>query len=233
MTVLSLKNVRFRYGQTTPDVISINEFVINQGETVFMHGPSGSGKTTLLSLIAGLFSASAGSISVMGQTMNSMSSADRDKFRAEQIGFIFQAFNLVPYLTVLENVALPCQFGRRKSADFPSIGDEASFLLSRLGLGGFERKDVSKLSIGQQQRVAAARALIGSPALIIADEPTSALDADARSDFLKLLFEQARREKSSILFVSHDRSLAGQFQRSQPLESINILKTDSPGGQGS
>lgn len=233
MTVLNLKNVRFRYAQNTPDVIYIDEFVMTEGETVFMHGPSGSGKTTLLGLIAGLFNPSAGSVSVLGRSISGMSSSDRDKFRAEQIGFIFQAFNLVPYLSVLENVALPCQFGRRKSADFSSVADEASFLLSRLGLGGYEHKDVTKLSIGQQQRVAAARALIGSPALIIADEPTSALDADARSDFLKLLFDQAKREKSSILFVSHDRSLADHFQRSQPLESINSALSGPSGGQRS
>jgi putative ABC transport system ATP-binding protein len=233
MTVLNLKNVCFRYAQHSQDVISIDDFVMTEGETVFMYGPSGSGKTTLLGLIAGLFNPGAGSVSVLGRTMSSMSSSARDKFRAEQIGFIFQAFNLVPYLSVLENVVLPCQFGRRKSADFSSIADEASFLLSRLGLAGFERNDVTKLSIGQQQRVAAARALIGSPGLIIADEPTSALDADSRSDFLKLLFEQVQREKSSILFVSHDRSLASQFRRAQALEEINRVSSVLSRGQGS
>ena len=232
MSVLNLKNVRFRYSQNAPDVLCIDEFEVTKGETVFMHGPSGSGKTTLLGLVAGLFQPGTGSVSVLGRSINAMTSSERDRFRAEQIGFIFQAFNLVPYLSAIENVALPCQFGRRMSAGFASVADEASFLLSRLGLKGCEHSDVTRLSIGQQQRVAAARALIGSPGLIIADEPTSALDADARSDFLKLLFEQAERESSSILFVSHDRSLSGQFHRSQSLESINKAPSSSKGGQG-
>lgn len=233
MPVLNLKNVRFRYAQNAPDVLCIDEFEVAKGETVFMHGPSGSGKTTLLGLVAGLFHPGAGSVSVLDRSINAMTSSERDRFRAEQIGFIFQAFNLVPYLSVIENVTLPCQFGRRVSVGFTSVADEASFLLSRLGLQGCEHSDVTKLSIGQQQRVAAARALIGSPGLIIADEPTSALDTDARADFLKLLFEQAERESSSILFVSHDRSLSSQFHRSQSLESINRAPSSPKGGQGS
>jgi putative ABC transport system ATP-binding protein len=222
MTALEIKNLKFRYSSQAENVLNIPQFGVSRGEKLFMHGPSGSGKTTLLSLVGGLFNPNSGSIAVLGKDIFALSSTARDHFRAQNIGFVFQVFNLLPYLTVIDNVLLPCQFGRQKTASFASEQEEARYLLAQLGLEDYLNSSVSKLSIGQQQRVAAARALIGSPGLIIADEPTSALDFDARVDFLKILFSQAKIGQSSVLFVSHDRSLAGEFDRAVGLAEINV-----------
>lgn len=230
MSALEISNLTFKYPQQAGPTLEIPHFTIARGEKLFMFGPSGSGKTTLLGLVGGLFNPSTGAISVLGQSITAMSSAHRDKFRASNVGFIFQIFNLVPYLNVIDNVLLPCKFGRSVSKSFSSSKDEAVFLIEQLGLKRQMTSDVSTLSIGQQQRVAAARALIGSPGLIIADEPTSALDFDAREDFLRVLFEQAKRESSAILFVSHDKSLASQFDRSVPLADLNVLSSRSQRG---
>ena len=225
MDALLLKGVEFRYSAKTPRVLSIPVMSVAAGEKVFLFGPSGSGKTTLLGLIGGLFLPNSGEITVLGQSISQMSHGARDRFRAQEIGFIFQVFNLVSYLSVQDNVTLPCKFGRRVSAGFATAAEEAHFLLEKLGVGELVGKNISDLSIGQQQRVAAARALIGSPGIIIADEPTSALDEEARAGFLNVLFAQAKREGSSILFVSHDRGMAPQFDRSLALSSINTVNT--------
>ena len=228
MTALALTGLRFRYHPDSTDIINIKSFDMNRGERVFMFGPSGSGKTTLLGLIGGLFLPANGIVKVLGSDVSTMGHGARDQFRSREIGFIFQVFNLVPYLNVLDNVTLPCRFGRRVSSGFADATVEARFLLKQLGIASVTNSSVASLSIGQQQRVAAARALIGSPGLIIADEPTSALDADSRTEFLSVLFAQAKREGSSILFVSHDKSIAGQFDRSVGLADIN----NAPGRAG-
>ena len=220
-SALSVTELNFRYPGYSNAVINISKMDVSIGDTVFLHGPSGSGKTTLLSLIGGLFSAQSGEISVMGKSLSGFSASQKDRFRAENIGFIFQVFNLVPYLSVIENVLLPCRFGRGVSQGFSSSVDEAHHLIKTLGILGKLNTAVTELSIGQQQRVAAARALIGSPGLIIADEPTSALDADARGSFLSALFDQAKRESSTVIFVSHDRGLASMFSRQIALSEIN------------
>ena len=224
MLALAINNVEFRYSSTTPNVLTIPAMSIESGEKVFLFGPSGSGKTTLLGLIGGLMLPSKGAITVLGKVTSTMGNGARDSFRAQEIGFIFQVFNLVSYLSVIDNVTLPCKFGRRTSAGFESADKEAQYLLEQLGIGNTIGQKISDLSIGQQQRVAAARSLIGSPGIIIADEPTSALDADARTGFLNVLFAQAKREGSSLLFVSHDRSIASNFDRSIALSSVNTVK---------
>lgn len=231
MSALSISDVTFSYGAKLPDVLKIKDFQLSRGEKVFLFGPSGSGKSTLLGLIGGLFSPQSGTINVLGQDITAMSQSQRDHFRAREIGFIFQVFNLVPYLNVVENVMLPAEFGRSVSQGFSSAKKEAMSLLEQLGLGSYLHKPVTQLSIGQQQRVAVARALLGSPGLIIADEPTSALDADARSSFLKTLSDHAKREGSTVLFVSHDRSLAATFDRSIALPQINEISSIVGGEQ--
>lgn len=222
-TVIGIENVRFAWARG-PEVLNIPAFSLQRGERVFLRGPSGSGKSTLLGLIAGVLAPQAGMIRVLDQDMAALSAAKRDKLRADHVGVIFQMFNLVPYLSVTGNVLLPLRFSasRRKAAG-PDAEGEARRLLGRLGLTdeGLLSRRVSDLSVGQQQRVAAARALIGAPDLIIADEPTSALDADARDRFISLLSEEVERSGASLLFVSHDASLAPLFTRAVDLSAIN------------
>jgi putative ABC transport system ATP-binding protein len=207
-----------------PPVLDIESFTLGRGEKLFLRGPSGSGKSTLLGLIAGVLSPETGTINVLGNDMAMLSAAKRDRVRADHLGVIFQMFNLVPYLSVTGNVTLPLHFSpaRRAKVGKDTEG-EARRLLGRLGLTDetlLERR-VSDLSVGQQQRVAAARALMGGPDIVIADEPTSALDADARDRFIELLSEEAGRTGAALLFVSHDASLARQFDRAVDLSEIN------------
>ena len=193
---------------------------------MFIEGPSGSGKSTLLSVIAGVVTPQQGTIRLNGKPISELSGAQRDRFRADHIGFIYQMFNLIPYLSVIENVTLPCRFSRRRrdkaeerSASFEA---EAVRLLGKLGMGETDvmKKSATELSVGQQQRVAAARALIGSPEVIIADEPTSSLDTDHREAFIQLLFNECDREESTLVFVSHDKTLEKLFDRAIRLPSL-------------
>lgn len=212
--------------------LSIRNFSIGCGERLFLRGPSGSGKSTLLGVIAGVFSPTAGEVSILGHPFHEMSAAARDRVRADAIGVIFQQFNLVPYLNLVENVLLPCRFSRdraaRVGANEAERIDKAKSLLNRLGLDEKTRanRSAAELSVGQQQRVAAARALIGSPSLIIADEPTSALDAETRNAFIETLLTEAN--KAAVLFVSHDASLAEHFDHVVAIENINFSEVESP-----
>ncbi|WP_421419279.1 ABC transporter ATP-binding protein [Pseudoalteromonas lipolytica] len=223
--MITLSNVLFKWhAQQASPTINIASLHIEQGEHVFLHGPSGCGKSTLLSLLAGVTTPNQGTITLLDKAINQLSNSKRDRFRADHIGYIFQSFNLLPYLSPIENVILGCQFSklRQKQAlnNSPSINLEASRLLTALGLtDALQHQAVSKLSIGQQQRVAAARAFIGSPEIIIADEPTSALDTQNRQAFVKLLFEQAKATHSTLVFVSHDETLQGLFKR-----SVNLVE---------
>ena len=224
--MITLENVLFKWHAKQPEpTINITKLDIDQGEHVFLHGPSGCGKSTLLSLLAGVTVPTQGNIQLLGKAINQLSNSKRDRFRADHIGYIFQNFNLLPYLSPIENVTLGCQFSkqRQKNAlkNSATIAAEASRLLTALGLNNaLQHQAVSQLSIGQQQRVAAARAFIGSPEIIIADEPTSALDTQNRQAFVKLLFEQASAANSTLIFVSHDETLQTLFTRSISLVEL-------------
>ena len=208
------------------ELLDIPNFNLQRGESLFLKGPSGSGKTTLLGLLGGVQKPGRGSLKLLGQELAQMSSGARDRFRVDHTGYIFQQFNLLPFLSVRENVELPCRFSKaraKRACDrYSSVDTAATQLLAHLGLKAelLERR-ADSLSIGQQQRVAAARALIGQPELVIADEPTSALDHDAREAFLQLLFAECREAGASLLFVSHDQSLAPLFDRSVSLAELN------------
>ena len=221
-----LSGVRYGWLPALP-VVDIDELRVERGERVFISGASGTGKSTLLGLIGGVLVPQAGTVTILGTDLGSLSTSGRDAFRAEHVGFIFQMFNLLPYLTVVDNVALPCRFSpvrwRRAVAGSGSVPAEATRLLGRLGLDdpGLLHRPVTQLSIGQQQRVAAARALIGRPQLVIADEPTSSLDADARASFIDLLLAECHDAGSAVLFVSHDLSLAAHFDRRIALAEVN------------
>ncbi len=208
------------------ELLDIPAFTLQRGESLFLKGPSGSGKTTLLGLLGGVQKPGRGSLRLLGQELSSLSSGARDRFRVDHTGYIFQQFNLLPFLSVRENVELPCRFSksraRRAAERHGSVDMAAAQLLEHLGLKAeLLQRRADSLSIGQQQRVAAARALIGQPELVIADEPTSALDYDAREAFLQLLFAECRAAGASLLFVSHDQSLAPLFDRSVSLAELN------------
>ncbi len=223
---IEIEGLRFRWRSRDPMCLDIEHLSIDGGERVFMHGASGSGKSTLLGLIAGVMTPQAGVIRVLGTSMGQQSSRWRDRFRVDHVGLIFQQFNLVPYLSAEENVLLPCRFSARRRARASCTALE---LLDRVGLAGpLLRRPVTELSVGQQQRVAAARALIGRPELLIADEPTSALDADRQRDFLALLLDQAKANESTLVFVSHDRRLATLFDRELSLASIDRAHAGLP-----
>ncbi|MCR9193356.1 MAG: ABC transporter ATP-binding protein [Hyphomonas sp.] len=223
--IVRITDLRFSWpGQ--PPLLEVSTFQLNAGERLFLRGASGSGKSTLLGLIAGVLEADHGEISVLDQDMTRLSGSQRDQVRADHLGVIFQLFNLVPYLSVVQNVILPCRFSRRRQSEVAAAGgadQEAKRLLAQLGLDDPEllARKVTDLSVGQQQRVAAARALIGNPALIIADEPTSALDADTRDRFIDLLSREAQKTNAALLFVSHDGGLASLFDRALDLSEIN------------
>ena len=215
---VELRDVVFRWQDGDAFVLELPELVLAAGERLFVHGPSGSGKSTLLNLIGGVVQPARGEVRLLGQPLAALGTAARDAFRAAHTGFIFQQFNLIPYLSVLDNVRLPCRFSPRRAARAGDETQEARRLLSALDIAAeLWTRPANRLSVGQQQRVAAARALLGKPEIIIADEPTSALDAGRQAAFLDLLLAEARAAGSSVLFVSHDLALADHFERTLEL----------------
>ncbi len=209
-----------------PLLLDIERLVIARGERLFLRGPSGSGKSTLLGLLGGVLTPAAGHVRVLGVDLTGLGASDRDRYRGDHIGFVFQMFNLIPYLSVIENVLLPARFSPRRAERAARRGapaTEAARLLAALGLGdaALHARGVTELSIGQQQRVAAARALLGAPELLIADEPTSALDHDSRRQFLELLMAECREQGSTLVFVSHDTTLGSLFDRDLSLAELN------------
>lgn len=224
---VQVKDLRFRWRKDLPEVLHIPELEVACGERIFIRGASGSGKSTLLALLAGVNLPTSGEVEILGQTINRLAGARRDHFRSDHIGFVFQLFNLIPYLSVLENVTLPCRFSRlrkqKATGSGKSLNEEATRLLTHLDMANDDliHRPVTELSVGQQQRVATARALIGAPEIIIADEPTSALDSDMRRAFIRLLFQECEEAGSTLLFVSHDRQLESLFERHIALNEIN------------
>ena len=223
---IDIRHLRFRYGGG-PWVLDIPELTLERGTRAFLYGPSGSGKTTLLGVLAGVLEANEGEVRVLDEDIAALSGAQRDAFRAEHIGYVFQMFNLIPYLSVLDNIALPVRMhaGRRSRLDGAGAKETAAQLAGQLRIGDLLKKPVTELSVGQQQRVAACRALIGAPELIVADEPTSSLDFDRREEFLELLFQECERAGATLVFVSHDRTLEGMFSRTISLPDVNKAVT--------
>ena len=220
--LLLIRSLRYSWPGVARPVLDIERLVLKAGEKVFLYGPSGSGKSTLLATIGGLIRPDAGQLLFRGEDLRAWRNARRDRFRAEHLGVIFQQFNLLPWLDVRANVMLPCRFSGPRARRAGNVCLAAERLLEAMDLEpGLWTRRADQLSVGQQQRVAAARALIGRPALILADEPTSALDSDRRQSFLDLLFAQVQAAESTLLFVSHDRELAARFDRSLDLSEIN------------
>jgi putative ABC transport system ATP-binding protein len=213
--VIDIEPMRFAWTRGGPDTLVLGRLHLAQGQTVFLHGPSGCGKSSLLGLLAGVLLPQHGRVSLLGQDWATLPSGRRDAFRADHVGVIFQQFNLLPYLSVLDNVTLPCRFSqRRHERCLPAGGPEVSAQnwLKRMGLPDeLWTRRADALSVGQQQRVAAARALMGQPELILADEPTSALDAALRQDFMDVLMQAAHDAGSTLVCVSHDPQQAARF----------------------
>jgi putative ABC transport system ATP-binding protein len=209
-TAISMQSVQFSWKGNASAGLDIEQLQIARGEKIFLYGPSGSGKTTLLNIVAGVITPTQGEIHLLGKDITRLNSRQRDQFRAQHLGIIFQQFNLIPYLNVTENLLLrmaflPAEKRRLATTQMP-------LLLERLQLTQVLTTAAYQLSVGQQQRVALVRALLGAPEIIIADEPTSALDSELREEFMRVLFE-ALGENTSLLLVSHDRQLQPHFDR--------------------
>jgi putative ABC transport system ATP-binding protein len=225
--VVRMSGIRFRWPGARTFSLAIDDFALPRGQRVLLVGPSGAGKSTFLSLLCGIVAPSAGRLDVLGTDLTWLSNSARDGFRAEHFGIIFQMFNLLPYGSILDNVLLPLSFARarrERAAAKGSAEAEAMRLLSSLGLDAAELEghSAANLSVGQQQRVAAARALIGGPELIVADEPTSALDRDRQLAFLDLLFAEVAAAGASLLMVSHEEELGPLFDRVLRLDEIAV-----------
>lgn len=216
---IQIENCQFRYHPDSDKaLLQIAHWQVEKGETVFVYGPSGSGKSTLLNLLAGILLPQQGNISLDNVIVNRLSHRKRDAFRARHIGMVFQRFNLIPYLTVADNIKLASHFSLR---DKQYLQQRRDGLLNALQLDPeILMRPASQLSVGQQQRVAIVRALINEPELLIVDEPTSALDSDARDSFVDLLLDQIKAAQATLLFVSHDRSLARHFSRQLDIQSF-------------
>jgi putative ABC transport system ATP-binding protein len=220
---VNIQNVRFAYPET-PDkyILNIANWSVSEEEKVFVHGPSGGGKSTLLNLLSGMLAPQQGSIKVFEHHLEKMSDRQRDQFRADHIGYVFQQFNLIPYLNAVDNIKLAAYF--HKSVRKVDIDIEITQLLSALNIPPHDwYKSVSKLSIGQQQRVAIARALINKPSLLIADEPTSSLDTINREAFMSILLSLVETYKMTLILVSHDLSISNYFSRIEALSGISSV----------
>lgn len=221
-SLLELTELRYTW-PGSDEAIALPDISLNKGEKVFLYGPSGSGKSTLLALIGGLIKPDSGQVMFAGERLDQLKGSKRDRFRADHLGIIFQQFNLLPWLDVRANVALPCQFSKLRAKRCGDVDQAVERLLMGMDLeSALWSRRADALSVGQQQRVAAARALIGQPDLILADEPTSALDADRRQVFIDLLFKQTELSGSTLLFVSHEQDLAPRFDRTLSLDSVFV-----------
>ena len=222
-SIIKIESLNFYWSKKSNFKIFVPRLEIKKGEKVLLLGESGSGKTTLLSLICGFLNPLSGSISINGNTINELSSKTKDEYRADNIGIIFQQFNLLPYANVVDNVLLPLYFSQARSKNIVNKRVAALELFKQLRLpDDIAQYKASNLSVGQQQRVAVARALIGNPSLIIADEPTSSLDTNAQQLFLDLMFKQISENNSTLLMVSHDKSLSNRFDRQININEILI-----------
>ncbi|EWH10769.1 ABC transporter ATP-binding protein [Catenovulum agarivorans DS-2] len=221
--LIQLNNTQFAYpAAPNKTVINIDTWQIQQGLKHFLHGPSGSGKTTLLNLLTGISAPTGGEVYVLNEPLHKMNRKQRDKFRAHNIGYIFQKFNLIPYLNAIDNIKLAHYFSRSHSKTLDANIDD---LLHTLQIPTTDwSRPVGQLSVGQQQRISIARAFINKPNLLIADEPTSSIDEDAKANFLSMLQTLCQECNTSLLFVSHDMSLQNMFDHSHSLPQINRPK---------
>ena len=223
--IIEVSNLKFHWNKKHKSTLDIHSFKVRHKEKIFIQGESGSGKTTLLGLMTGILSPTSGTINVLSKSLGSSTATERDKFRADHLGYIFQIFNLIPYLNIYDNIYLPLQFSKHKYDKYKNkeeIKNEIHRITHKLKINNnLLNKKITELSFGQQQRVSVARALIGKPEIIIADEPTSALDSHNRKLFINLLLEECELNNTTVVFVSHDPYLAKYFDKNIHMEDIN------------
>jgi putative ABC transport system ATP-binding protein len=200
----------YREGETERAVLRGVDVAVGRGEFVALVGPSGAGKSTLLNLISGIDQPSAGEVRVDGRSLTALSERERTLFRRRHVGFVFQFFNLIPTLTVAENLLLPLELVGRAG---PAARAEVSALLAEVGLADRGRTPADRLSGGEQQRVAVARALAHAPGLVLADEPTGNLDADSARAVLDLLRRLGRERKATVIAATHSPEVAAVADR--------------------
>ena len=219
--MLHIDSVRKSYRQPNGErlpILDVPQLHVEAGEQVVIRGRSGCGKTTLLNSIAGLTTVDSGAIVLNGIDLTKLSEAGRDRFRARKIGYVFQTFNLLAGFSALENVLLGMTFTGQR----PDLG-RASDLLDRVGLSHRAKHKPSSLSVGEQQRVAVARALANKPLLLLADEPTANIDPAHQQQVVELLKEACQEENVAMLLVTHTPEVADQFNRVEQLEAINLV----------
>ena len=219
---IAIKNLSFAYRGAEGFAFRIPELQLSRGRTYLLLGPSGSGKSTLLNLLAGILQAQSGTLEIAGQNMTDVGAAHMDRFRGEHIGFIFQSLNLIPWLSVKDNIALGLAFApKRRQSVSGDAGQAIEELAQAMNIDAtLMTSPAGQLSIGQQQRVAAARSLIGAPDIILADEPSSALDEANTKVFFDLLMARLDRSRQTLLVVSHDTRLVGYFDEVLSIEDI-------------
>lgn len=222
-SIVKIESLRFQWSKNNNFKIFVPKLEVGRGKKVLFLGESGSGKTTLLSLICGFLEPLSGSISINDKIISDLTSTNKDAYRSDNIGIIFQQFNLLPYANVIDNIILPLYFSKQRSKKVENKINAAMNLCDQLRLPeSILNQKASNLSVGQQQRVAVARALIGSPSIIVADEPTSSLDTEAQELFLDLMFDQISKNSSTLLMVSHDKSLTNYFDRVIDINEILV-----------
>lgn len=227
--IIDIQGLVHTFPQAKAPALRLDRFALKAGEACFVSGPSGCGKSTLLGLLAGIHTPQQGRVAVLGHDMALLQGPARDRLRGVSMGVIFQQFNLLPYLSAMDNIVLPAGWHPERLASAGgSMGAarrQAAVLLEALGLESSAwTRPARQLSVGQQQRVAAARALLGRPALVLADEPTSALDEDSRDAFMDILMSTARRAGSApaLVMVSHDARLAKHFDQHLSLVPVAL-----------
>ena len=225
MSLITLSHLRKVYTETASDVVAVDsvQLTLEAGEFAALVGPSGCGKTTLLNLIGGLDRPTAGSVVVSGTDLSTLSDADLVRFRLEHIGFVFQAYNLIPVLTALENTVFILELQGVAAAERNRRGME---LLDAVGLADKAHHRPAQLSGGQQQRVAVARALASKPAFVLADEPTANLDSKSASTLLDIMVDLNRTEGTLFLFSTHDPRVVDRARRTFHLEDGRVLREE-------
>jgi len=222
-SIVKIESLRFQWSKNSNFKIFVPKLEVGRGKKVLFLGESGSGKTTLLSLICGFLEPISGSILINDKIISDLTSTNKDAYRSDNIGIIFQQFNLLPYANVIDNIILPLYFSKQRSKKVENKINVAMNLCNQLRLPeSILNQKASNLSVGQQQRVAVARALIGSPSIIVADEPTSSLDTEAQELFLDLMFDQISKNSSTLLMVSHDKSLTNYFDQVIDISEILV-----------